>query len=182
MNISKSIHLNRFSIKVLVFTLSILAIIFRVIVAQATWMHYDENYYLNIAQNYMNHRELTPYMWRLGDLHILSGGGSGYGILVLVAWQYLVNNSLFGGRVIMIFIGVLSAIIMYFVAKSWWHSHLAGLTALVFGFVGTAPFYTLILKMDAIAILSFTLLLLLFVYTLEHDRWFLHFALGVLTV
>jgi hypothetical protein len=74
-------------------------------------MHYDENYYINIAQNYADRGELTPYMWRLGDAGIIAGGGSGYGIVLLAEWLRLVGYSLFWGRMLMILLGVLAATI-----------------------------------------------------------------------
>ena len=76
----------------------ILGIIFRIWVSLPVWMHYDENYYLNIAQSYAIRGELTPYLWRLADSNILAGGGSGYGIITLTLWLNLVQNSLFWGR------------------------------------------------------------------------------------
>jgi len=62
-----------------VFAILVLTIIFRVWVSQPNWMHFDENFYINMAQNYAFRGELTPYMWRLGQANIVSGGGSGYG-------------------------------------------------------------------------------------------------------
>ena len=66
----------------------ILAILFRVWASQPTWIQSDENYYINIYQNYVDRGELTPYMWRLGgDTNIIAGSGTGYGIFVLIGWM-----------------------------------------------------------------------------------------------
>ena len=50
---------------------------------------------------------------------------------------------------------------MYFVARLWWNSKSAGIAAFVFSIVSTSAFYTLIVKMDAPAILTYSLVLLL---------------------
>ena len=98
----------------------------RIWVSQLNWMHYDENYYLNITQNYIARGEITPYMWRLGDLPIIAGGGSGYGILLLIAGLRAVGNSLFWGRILMTAVNLVSAGGIYWVARKWWASRLAG--------------------------------------------------------
>jgi hypothetical protein len=161
---------------------SILGIAFRVWVSFPTWMHWDENYYINMAQNYATRGELTPYMWRLGDLNITAGGGSGYGILLLVEWLRLVDFSLFWGRMLMVCLGLLTAGVMYKVASLWWRSSVAGLAALIFALVSTSSFYTLILKMDAVGILAYSLVLLLHIYAVRlRNRW-LHLGTGIAAV
>jgi hypothetical protein len=145
-------------------------------------MHYDENYYLNIAQNYADRGELTPYMWRLGDVNIISGSGSGYGIVLLAVWMGLVGDSLFWGRILMVFAGLFASGIMYLTARIWWGSHLAGIAAFIFGIVSTSSFYTLILRMDAIGVLMYSAVLLLHIYAMQRNSKWLHFGLGILAV
>jgi len=172
----------RTSTNAFVWGIALLGLAFRVAVSAPTWLHYDENYYINIAQNYVDRGELTPYMWRLGDANIITGGGSGYGIVVLNEWLRLVGFSLFWGRMLMVGFGLASACIIYFVASQWWQSRKAGLAAFVFAIVATSPFYTLTLRMDAIGILFFCLLLLLHIYAVQADKRWLHFILGVVSV
>lgn len=137
----------------------VLAVVGRVWVSLPTWLHWDENYYLNIAQNYIDRGDLTPYMWRLDDSNIIAGSGSGYGLLALTEWLRLVDGSLFGGRLLMVIAGVVSAGVIYAVAREWWESELAGLAALAFAAAGTSPFFTLVLRMDSLGILLYCLVL-----------------------
>lgn len=159
-----------------------LGVIFRVWASAPTWMHYDENYYLNIAQSYAIRGELTPYLWRLGDTSIVAGGGSGYGILLLNFWLNLVQNSLFWGRMLMVACGLLSALVMYFVAKAWWNSKIAGVAAFLLAIASTSSFYALILKMDALAILTYCLVLLLYTVAERSDKPFVHAGVGVAAI
>lgn len=159
-----------------------LGLIFRLWAAHLNWMHYDENYYLNITQNYSTRGELTFYMWRLGNLPIISGGGSGYGILALIYWLKAVNYSLFWGRVLNIILNLITAGVMYWVTSRWWSSRLAGLAAFGYSIVSISSFNTMIIKMDAIAILGYSLVLLLFVYSHGKDRFWLHLLVGVAAV
>lgn len=158
--------------------LLLIGLAFRIWVSALNWMHYDENYYLNIAQNYSVRGELTPYMWRLGDLPIISGGGSGYGILLLIAGLLAVGNSLFWGRILMIVVNLITAALIYWIARKWWSSHLAGLAAFGYAIVATSSFNTLIVKMDAIGILSYCLVLLLYISVYQKERFWLHFIVG----
>jgi hypothetical protein len=171
----------RASFSLLLLTL-LLGIAFRVWASSPTWLHYDENYYINIAQNFITRGDLTPYMWRLGEVNIAAGGGSGYGILLLVAWLGLVNFSLFWGRMLMVCLGLLTAGVMYQVAKLWWRSSVAGIAAFVFAFVSTSSFYTLILKMDAVGILAYSLVLLLHIYAIQLNNRWLHLSTGIAAV
>ncbi|OGO25856.1 MAG: hypothetical protein A2W33_08375 [Chloroflexi bacterium RBG_16_52_11] len=163
--------------------LFLLCVAFRLWVSQTTWMHYDENYYLNIAQNYIARGELTPYMWRLGDTNIIAGSGSGYGVLLLAIWLKLVNGSLYLGRLFMVMAGLLAAGLMYQIGSRWWGSNSAGIVALAFALASTSPFYTLTLRMDAIGVLAYCVVLLLFTSAIRPNAspW-LSFVVGVLAV
>jgi len=55
----------------------LLGVLFRLWASQPTWVHGDENYYINIFQNFVDRGELTPYMWRLGgETNIIAGSGA----------------------------------------------------------------------------------------------------------
>jgi hypothetical protein len=157
----------------------ILSVVFRIWVSSPTWLHFDENYYINIAQNFADRGELTPYMWRIGDANIIAGSGSGYAILILTEWMRLVGESLFWGRMLMVFAGLLTAVVMYKTASIWWDSRIAGIAALLFGLVSTSSFYTLIFRMDSIGILVYSLLLWLHIYAVRKGSDWSHFFLGV---
>lgn len=105
----------------------ILGIIFRVWASQPTWVHGDENYYINIFQNFVDRGELTPYMWRLGgETNIIAGAGTGYGIFVLIGWMKLFGESLFGIRMLMVLAGMVTAWLYYLTSRKWWGSTEAG--------------------------------------------------------
>ncbi len=167
---------------IVICSLILLGLTFRLWASHLDWMHYDENYYINITQNFLARGELTPCLWRLGDLHIISGGGSGYGILGLIYWLRAVDYSLFWGRVLMVVINLLTAGVMCFVASRWWSSRAAGLAIFCYGIVATSSFNTMIVKMDAFGILLYSFVLLLYVYIYGKDRFWLHFLAGVVGV
>jgi len=146
-------------------------------------MNGDENYYINIYQNYVDRGELTPYMWRLGgDTNIIAGSGTGYGIFVLIGWMRIFGESLFGVRMLMVLAGLVTAWVYYLIARKWWESQEAGIAALVFGLVSTSPFYTLVGKMDAIGILSYSLLLLLHITAVRQEKKWPHFLVGAAAI
>jgi len=164
------------------FIIVLLGIGFRIWASAPTWLHYDENYYLNIAQNYVDRGDLTPYMWRLGAVNIIAGSGSGYGIMILIGWLKWVGDSLFWGRMLMVSAGLISAAVMFFTAKLWWRSSLAGFVAFGFGLVSTSAFYTLTLRMDALGILADCLVLWLHIYAVRTAKKWLHFWVGVAAI
>lgn len=161
----------------------ILGIIFRVWASQPTWVHGDENYYINIFQNFVDRGELTPYMWRLGgETNIIAGAGTGYGIFVLIGWMKLFGESLFGIRMLMVLAGMVTAWLYYLTSRKWWGSTEAGVTAMVFGVVSTSAFYTLVGRMDALAILSYSLLLLLHITAVRQEKKWPHFLVGAVAI
>ncbi len=174
--------IQKISLNQWVILFALVGLVLRIWASSPTWIHYDENYYINIAQNNFDRQELTPYMWRLGDTNIIAGGGSGYGILLLAKWLQLVHYTLFGGRLLMVFCGFLTAAIMYWVTTYWWQSKIAGIAAFAYGIAGTHPFYSMIVKMDAIAILAYSLVLLLHIYAIRSNKTYLHFLLGVAVI
>lgn len=170
-------------LKYMIIALVILGVVFKFIAASPSWIHLDENFYINIAQNYVDRGELTPYMWRLGaHTNIIAGSGSGYGILVLNEWLKLVGITLWNGRLLMIAAGFVTAIIMYFVGRKWWGSREAGIATFLFAIVATSPFYSLVMRMDSLGMLMYSIVLLLHIYAVRDNRRWMHFAAGVIIV
>lgn len=160
----------------------VVATVLKVAAASPTWLHFDENYYLNISQNFIERGELTPYMWRLGETNIIAGSGSGYGVLLLTVWLQTVGVSLFNGRLLMIILGLVTAGVLYFAASQWWNSRAAGIIALIFAVVSTTPFYSLVMRMDAPGMLAYSLVLLLHIYAVRQSRLWLHAGVGIAAV
>ena len=163
--------------------LIVVATVLKVVAAAPVWMHHDEVYYLNIGQNYIMRGGLTPYMWRLDvDTNVIAGSGTGYGILLLVGWMKLIGNTLLGGRLLMIGLGLITTGVMYLVARKWWESEVAGVTTLIFALVGTSPFYSFVIRMDSPGMLCYSLILLLHVHAVRRQARWLHFATGIAVV
>jgi 4-amino-4-deoxy-L-arabinose transferase-like glycosyltransferase len=166
----------------LVIGLIIAATLLKIAAATPTWLHYDENYYLDVSQNFVLRGEITFHMWRLGGTNIIAGAGSGYGILALTLWMQAFGVSLWNGRLLMIIAGLLSALVLYFAARKWWNSPLAGWAAAIFAFVATSPFYSMTARMDAIGMLAYAIVLLLHAYALRGQSRWLHAAVGIAAV
>lgn len=161
----------------------LLGTVFKLVAARPTWIHYDENYYLNIGVNFIDHGGLTPYMWRLGaDSNIIAGSGTGYGILLLTGWQALVGIGLYSGRVLMILVGLATALLMYRVAARWWGSPLAGAAALIVAVSSTSPFYSMVVRMDALGMLAYAAALLVHIEAVRRESRTLHALTGVAIV
>jgi hypothetical protein len=158
----------------------ILGLLLKLILMQLAPVHWDSNYYLNIGSNFIERGEITPYMWRLGaDTHIIAGSGAGYGILLLTYWFKVFGLSLLSGYAFMYLIGLLSLVVVYYVARDWWGGRIAGIGAVVFmALDGTfaSHFY---IRMDAPAILVYLLILWLHLRAVRSGRKGLHFAVGV---
>lgn len=60
--------------------------------------------------------------------------------------------------------------------------HGSGVTAMVFGVVSTSAFYTLVGRMDALAILSYSLLLLLHITAVRQEKKWPHFLVGAVAI
>jgi len=161
----------------------ILSVALRLWASQATWMHWDENYYINIFQNFVDRGELTPYMWRLGgETNIIAGSGTGYGIFILIGWMKLVGESLFRVRMLMVIAGLATAWVYYLISMRWWGSREAGVAALMFGLVSTTSFYSLVGRMDALGVLSYSLLLLLHIMAVRQEKNWPHFLVGAAAI
>jgi hypothetical protein len=126
---------------------------------------------------------MTHHMWRMDDFtNVIAGAGPGYATILLVSWMKLVGVTLLNGRIMMIAVGLLTAVVMYFVGKKWWGTQAAGVVAFVFALVSTSPFYSLVFRMDAMGMLAYSVVLLLHIHTVQtRSRW-LHFALGIALV
>ncbi len=169
--------------RILLVTVILLGVALRIIASQPNWMNGDENYYINIYQNYVDRGQLTPYMWRIdGDANIIAGAGTGYGIFVVIGWLALVGESLFGLRMLMVLSGFISAGLYYLISKMWWQSREAGIASMVYGLVSTSPFFTLVGRMDAVAILTYSLLLLLHITAVRQGRRWLHLVVGAVAI
>ena len=167
----------------LIVLIIILSVVFRVWASEPTWLHWDENYYINIYQNFADRGELTPYMWRLGgDTNIIAGSGTGYGIFVLIGWMKVFGESLFGVRMLMVLAGLVTAWTYYLISKRWWGNTEAGVAAMVFGLVGTSSFFSLVGRMDAVGILSYSLLLLLHITAVQQEKKWPHFWVGAAAI
>ena len=155
-------------------------LLLKILSMQFTPVHYDTNYYLNIGSNFILRGELTPYMWRLGaDTTIISGSGSGYGILFLTYWFKVFGLSLLSGYIFMYLTGLLSLVVLYFVARDWWGGPAAGIGAVVFMALSGSFALQFYIRMDAPAVLAYLLILWLHIRAVRSGRRWLHFAVGV---
>lgn len=144
-------------------------------------VHYDDNYYLNIGDNFIEHGRLTPHMWRVDDTGIISGGGSGYGILLLVGWFRLFGLTELSGRLFS-FTAALIALAVLFLTVRRWQDERTALFVTVFAAASGSFFINFSIRMDAIATLVYTLVLLLHVVAVQHKQAWLHFAVGVAVI
>jgi hypothetical protein len=143
-------------------------------------VHWDTNYYLNIGSNFIERGELTPYMWRLGaDTNIIAGSGTGYGILLLDYWFKFFGLSLLSGYIFMYIIGLASLVVIYFVARDWWCDPIAGIGAVVFVVLSQSFIESFYIRMDAPALLAYSLILWLHLSAVHSNRNVLHAAVGV---
>jgi hypothetical protein len=146
-------------------------------------VHYDTNYYLNMSSNFIERGELTYYMWRLSpDTNIIAGSGTGYGVLLLAIWLKIFGFSLMSGYIFMYLVGVLALTVLYFLAREWWDSWIAGVAAVVYAAL-TATFNTLFyVRMDILGILSYLVVLWLHIYAVRTKNNWLHFAVGIAVI
>jgi hypothetical protein len=157
-----------------------LGLLIKVLLMPVEPVNWDSNYYLNIGSNYIERGELTPYMWRLGaDTTIIAGSGTGYGVLLLNGWLKLFGLSLYSGYALMYLCGILSLIVLYFLARDWWQSRTAALVAVVYTALAGSFIAQFYIRMDALGILTYLLVLLLHLYAVRSERNWLHFVVGV---
>jgi hypothetical protein len=157
-----------------------LALLLKVISMPYEPIHWDTNYYLNIGMNYINHGELTPYMWRLDpNTNIIAGSGTGYGILLLVLWLKIFGVSVYSGYILMYIVGVMWLFGLYFLVRMWWQSWVAGVAAVVFTALSTLFMVQFYVRMDAIAALAYILVLWLHIWAVRTNRRWVHFGVGI---
>ncbi|MEL7234807.1 MAG: glycosyltransferase family 39 protein, partial [Chloroflexota bacterium] len=97
-------------------------------------------------------------------------------------WQQIFGVSLVSGRLLMALLGLLTAGGMYFVASTWWNSRAAGIAALVFGIVSTSPFFSYVMRVDALGILAYSGFLMVHIIAVKRDSPSWHFATGIAAV
>jgi hypothetical protein len=143
-------------------------------------VHFDTNYYLNIGTNFINHGELTPYMWRLDpDTNIIAGSGTGYGVLLLTYWLKIFGVSLYAGYALMYIVGILSLVVLFFLVRTWWQSWVAALAAVAFTALSSTFMVQFYVRMDAPAVLVYLLILWLHIWAVRTKRRWAHFGVGV---
>jgi hypothetical protein len=142
--------------------------------------HWDTGLYLNIAVGYVERGILTPLMWRFNpEWNIVTGSGSGYGVLLLIGWIKLFGISILSGHLLMYIVGILNLPIIYVLGKRFYNNAQAGWWAVVFfALSGTfaQDFYA---RMDAPNLLICSLVLLLHLEAIRRNKWWLYFAVGV---
>ncbi len=161
----------------------IVALAMRVQTLQLMPIDWDENYYLNIGSNFIERGGLTPYMWRLDpDTNIIAGSGTGYGIYALVIWLKYAGLTFESGRWFMFIVSMLNVVAMYGLATAWWGRHEAGLVAAAFAAALSTSFASAYVRMDAPGVLSYTLVLWVYIAAVRRDVWWLHVAAGVAAI
>jgi hypothetical protein len=144
--------------------------------------HWDAGYYLDLALNFLESGQLTPRMWRIDrDMNLLTGGAGGYGALILPAWVSVFGASLLSGRMLMYVCGLLSLGLVYWIANRWWGQAEAQWAA-GYAVCGTMFFYSFVIRMDALAILSYSVTLAVHIYAVRQEKPWLHFLVGVLAI
>lgn len=161
----------------------LIAAILKVVTVLVSNVHIDTNYYLNIGANFIEYGGLTPRMWRLdAETNIVAGSGTGYGILLLTYWFQFFGLTLQSGYILMYISGILLLITVFFLARSWWQSTTAGIVATVFVSLTSTFFEIFYIRMDTLGMLSYSLVLLLHIYTIKNERNYLHFFVGVAVI
>ncbi len=154
-------------------------VLFKLIVLVIAPIHYDTNYYLNIARSYIDYGLLTPYMWRLpASSNIIAGAGTGYGVLVQVLWLQVFGLNAAVGRVFSLLCSLGMLVAIWGAARLWYGTR-AGRYALILAAVSSMWLSVYSLRMDAFALLAYGCVF--YVYALAYHRgalW-LHAAVGV---
>jgi hypothetical protein len=179
-------HLNLGSVRVAKIALIIfiaVALMLKLVNVFNAPAHWDTGLYLNIAVGYFERGVLTPLMWRFNpEWNIVTGSGSGYAIFLLLGWTKLFGISVLSGHLMMYVVGVLNLPVIYVLAKRFYKNEQAGWWAVgFFALSGTfaRDFYA---RMDALNILTCSLILLLHLEAMRRDKWWLHAAVGVALV
>lgn len=142
-------------------------------------LHWDTDYYLNIGTAFIDRNTLTPLMWRL-DPHwnIISGSGSGFGVIFLALWLKLFGLSVINGQLLMYVVGLATLPVVYVLLKQWWNEQSA-LWGLLFFVLSNTFFEDFYIRMDAPNIFVCTCILLLHITAIKTQRKSLHFLVGI---
>jgi hypothetical protein len=125
-------------------------------------LHYDTNLYLNVAVGYFDHGTLTPYMWRLDPAwNLVGGGGTVYGILLLVFWTRLFGLSVTSAHLLSFLVGLVNIPLIFLLARRWFQRESAGWWAVGFFVLSGTFAQTFYGRQEALSNLTCTLLLLL---------------------
>jgi 4-amino-4-deoxy-L-arabinose transferase-like glycosyltransferase len=120
-------------------------------------------------------------MWRLNDTGIIAGGGTGYGILLLVMWLKIFGLSVINGELFSYTAGILALLALYYTVRRW-QGERAALFSVVFA-ASCGPFFVnFYVRPDSLATLCYILILWLYIVALEQKKTWLHFAVGVAVV
>ncbi|MFZ4814281.1 MAG: glycosyltransferase family 39 protein [Phototrophicaceae bacterium] len=162
--------------------ITLLALLFKGLAALNTDVtHTDTHLYLSIASNYLLRGEVTPYMWRLQDLNILAGSGTGYAIYLLVGWLQWAGLSVLSIHALMFLAGLVSLAVLYHAVWMQWNPQ-AALVATAFTAVSRMFFEQYYGRMDAFGTLAYACLLWLFVFAHQRSSWGWHALLGVAVI
>jgi hypothetical protein len=145
--------------------------------------HWDTGLYLNITVGYFERGILTPLMWRFNpEWNIITGSGSGYGIFIMIAWLRLFGVTVVSGHLLMYLVGLLNLPIVYVLVKRFYGSAQGALWAVGF-FALTYSFADhFYLRMDALNVLTCSLILVLHLEAVRRGKWWLHMATGAALV
>lgn len=144
-------------------------------------VHQDDNYYLNIGSNFFQRGQLSHHMWRLGDTGIIAGGGTGYGLLLMVGWFRVFGLTVLSGRFFSFLAGQLTLLVLFYVTRKW-HGARAAWFAVVFAAACGPFFVNFAVRMDAMATLAYSLVLLLHVSAARRRQALMHFVVGVAVI
>ncbi|MEL7234189.1 MAG: hypothetical protein AAGK74_06825, partial [Chloroflexota bacterium] len=144
---------------------------------------WDENYYLNIASNWIERGGLTPYMWRLDpDTNIIAGSGTGYGVIVLNVWFQATALTFTSGRVFMFAATLANVAVLAMVARAWWGTWQAAAVTAIIAASLTSSFQSVYVRMDAPGVLAYSLVLWLHIVAVQREKWWLHALVGVAAI
>ncbi len=144
-------------------------------------VHQDDNYYLNLGKTFFERGTLSYHMWRLDDTGMIGGGGTGYGVLLLIGWFRAFGLSDLSGRLFSFTAGLFALGVLFITARRWQGERTA-LFATVFAAASGSFFINFYARLDAIATLAYTLVLLLHVNAVQQQRAWLHFAVGLAVI
>lgn len=125
---------------------------------------FDSSFYLNIGTHYFESGGLTPFMWRIPqDNIVISGSGTGFGIYLLLAWFKVFGVSLAAGQRFSFLCGVLTLPLLFLALRRFWDDVRGAWAGVVFVAVSGLFQAQYFVRMDALAVLFSTAVLLGFI-------------------